>query len=167
MSVTVRKPDEELIPTRASLLARIKDPNDGASWQEFHDTYRRLIFGVACKAGLNEAEAQDATQDTLVAVAQNIGEFRYEPKRCSFKTWLMMIARQRIIWQLRKRKGVGGLQPSAAEGTGRSPAARMSALRDDDTARTGTVERMPDPETLNLDALWDAEWKQHLLAAAL
>jgi hypothetical protein len=69
--MTTRKPDEELIPTRASLLARIKDPEDGASWQEFHDTYRRLIFGVARKAGLNEAEAQDATQDTLIAVAQN------------------------------------------------------------------------------------------------
>src|SRR5262245_14560257 len=134
--LTTRNPAEELIPTRASLLARIKDPNDGASWQEFHDTYRRLIFGVACKAGLNEAEAQDATQDTLVAVAQNIGEFRYEPKRCSFKTWLMMIARQRIIWQLRKRQA--GPAPYF------SKVASGEETDSQKTNRTATVERVPD-----------------------
>ena len=97
---------------RASLLARINDPNDGVSWREFHDTYRRLIFGVARKASLSQVEAKDATQDTLITVARNIGEFRYEPQRCSFKTWLMMITRQRITWQLRKRQPIGGSQPA-------------------------------------------------------
>jgi hypothetical protein len=33
VGMTTRKPVQELIPTRASLLARIKDTNDGASWQ--------------------------------------------------------------------------------------------------------------------------------------
>ena len=167
VGVTTRKPAEELIPTRASLLARIKNPDDGASWQEFHDTYRRLILGVARKAGLSEAEAEDATQDTLVAVAQNIGAFRYEPKRCSFKTWLLMITRQRIIWQIRKRQQVGGSQPAGLDGVGHSAAGKIPALRDDDTARTATVERVPDPDSLNLDVIWDEEWRQNLLAAAL
>lgn len=167
MGVTARKPAEELIPTRASLLARIKDPNDAAGWQEFHDTYRRLILGVARKAGLSEVEAEDATQDTLVAVAQNIAEFRYEPKRCSFKSWLMMITRQRIIWQIRKRQGGGGAQLFDASAAACVAAGRMPVLRDDDTARTATIERVPDPESLNLDAIWDEEWRRSLFAIAL
>ena len=44
----------------------------------------------------------------------------------------------------------------------------MPALRgDDDTARTATAERVPDPDGLNLDALWDVEWQKNLLVAAL
>ena len=43
----------------------------------------------------------------------------------------------------------------------------MSRLTGDDTARTATVERVPDPESLNLDAIWDAEWQKNLLEAAL
>jgi hypothetical protein len=47
-------PDEtdELIPTRASLIARLKDLQDDYSWQEFFDTYWKLIYGVARKSGL-------------------------------------------------------------------------------------------------------------------
>ena len=43
---------DEVIPTRASLLERLKDLGDAASWDEFHRTYRELIFSVARRAGL-------------------------------------------------------------------------------------------------------------------
>ena len=56
---------DEFIPTRASLLSRLKDWEDQTSWREFFDTYGRLIYGVARKAGLADAEAQDAVQETL------------------------------------------------------------------------------------------------------
>ena len=46
-------------------------------------------------------------------------------------------------------------------------AGRMPARRDDGTARTAAVERVPDPVSLNLDAIWDAEWQRNLFAAAL
>jgi len=35
---------DELIPTRQSLLGRLKDWEDQASWREFFDTYWRLIY---------------------------------------------------------------------------------------------------------------------------
>lgn len=152
--------DNDSLATRASLLARIKDPADAASWEEFHDTYSRLILGVARKAGLTETEAQDASQDTLVAVAKNIGNFRYEPERCAFKTWLLTIIRQRIIWQLRKREKAGSRAPF-------NPPAGMPALQADDTSRTATIERMPDPASLDLNALWDREWREEMLGVAI
>lgn len=161
------KTADELIPTRASLLARIKDHNDGESWEEFHDSYHKLIYGVARKAGLCDVEAEDAAQDTLVAVAQHIGEFRYDPKRCSFKTWLLMITRQRIIWQVRKRLRILASQPARPNPPESSSEGWMPAPRNDDTSRTSTVDAVPDPGSLNIDAMWDEEWRKNLLAVAL
>lgn len=148
-----RHPRDEpsLLATRASLLRRLKDCDHQPSWQEFFDTYWRLVFSTARKAGLTPEEAQDAVQDTFMAVAKNIGGFHYDPARCSFKSWLLLITRQRIIWQLRKRP----------------PPALRPAGPDDDTARTATINRIPDPADNPLDRIWDEEWRTHLMAAAL
>src|SRR5580658_10178103 len=53
------------IPTRRSLLSRLKNWNDNESWKTFFDTYWRLIYNTAVRAGLNDAEAQDVVQDTI------------------------------------------------------------------------------------------------------
>jgi len=41
-------------------------------------------------------------QETIITVAQQMPEFRYEPARCSFKGWLLLLTRQRIAHQLKK-----------------------------------------------------------------
>ena len=48
---------DELIPTRQSLLSRLKNSEDHDSWQDFFDTYWKLIYSVAVKSGLTVAEA--------------------------------------------------------------------------------------------------------------
>ena len=50
---------KELIPTRDSLLSRLKDWRDDDSWRDFFNTYWKLLHGVALKAGLTEEEAQE------------------------------------------------------------------------------------------------------------
>jgi hypothetical protein len=72
ISHCVAKNEDEVIRTRATLLDRLKNWNDQASWQEFFDIYWQLIYGVARKAGLTDAEAQDVVQETLVAVAKHM-----------------------------------------------------------------------------------------------
>ena len=67
---------KDLLATRWSLLVRLKDWQDQASWQEFFDLYWRLIYAVAVKAGLSDAEAQDVVQDTLLSVARKIPELK-------------------------------------------------------------------------------------------
>ena len=94
---------DELIPTRQSLLSRLKNWEDTTSWQVFFDTYWRLIYGVARKAGLNDAEAQDVVQETVLSVAKQMPELKYNPKLGSFKSWLMQLTRWRITDQLRKK----------------------------------------------------------------
>src|SRR6266436_3633656 len=93
----------EPIPTRHSLLNRLKDWGDQTSWQEFFDTYWQLIYNVAVKAGLPDAEAQEVVQETVIAVARKIGEFKADPARGSFSAWLMQLTRWRIADQFRNR----------------------------------------------------------------
>jgi RNA polymerase sigma-70 factor (ECF subfamily) len=147
--------EASFLATRASLLGRLRDIEDHPTWQEFFDTYWRLIYGTAGKAGLTPEEAQDAVQETFVAVARNIGRFRYDKSRCSFKSWLLLITRQRIIWQVRKRA------PGAVVSSGPGPT---------DESMDGGVDRMaqlPDPTGDALDRIWEEEWQRHLMAAAL
>jgi len=151
---------EDLIPTRESLLSRLKDWEDRESWQDFFDTYWRLIYGMARKAGLSDAEAQDIVQETVISVARKIEGFKYDPAVCSFKSWMLQLTRWRIINQLKKREWEGAGWAHRTGPAGKTPAARST----DDTA---TVERIPDPAGFDLESIWDEEWEKNLLAAAL
>ena len=142
---------DNLIPTRHSLLRRLKNHEDQTSWEEFFATYSKLIYNVSRKAGLTDAEAKDVVQETILTVAKKINGFQVGRERGSFKAWLLRTTRWRIADQFRKRG------PAAARGT---PSA-------DDTSQTTMTERIPDPASLNLDAAWDEDWKQNLTEAAL
>src|ERR1017187_5732034 len=84
-------PENELLPTRQSLLSRLKDWNDQESWRAFFDAYWRLIYNAAIKAGLTDAEAQDAVQETLVSVMKSMPNFQHDAKKGSFKGWLLTL----------------------------------------------------------------------------
>jgi RNA polymerase sigma-70 factor (ECF subfamily) len=151
---------EELIPTRESLLSRIRNWEDRESWQDFFDTYWKLIYGIARKAGLTDAEAQDVVQETVISVAKNIEGFRYDPAVCSFKSWMLQLTRWRIINQLKKSQREHGSPAAAVPG---APAASHR----DGAECTPTLERIPDPAAFPLETVWDEEWEKHLLTAAL
>jgi RNA polymerase sigma-70 factor (ECF subfamily) len=145
------QPSGEPIPTRRSLLSRLKSWEDQESWREFFNTYWKLIYGVAIRAGLTEAEAEEVVQETVISVAKTMPGFKYDPKVCSFKTWLQHLTRKRIIDELRKRP----------------PPSAVHLHIGKEGARTSTAERVPDPASFDLDALWDAEWQKNILDAAM
>ncbi len=154
---------DDTIATRASLLNRLKDQSDQASWQEFFDLYWRLIYSVAIKAGLNDPEAQDVVQETVISVANNVGEFRYDPKVCSFKTWMLRLTRWRILDQLRRReREAASLGRRIHLGHDDSPAASDQAAD-----RTSTLDRLPAPGGIDLDQLWNEEWQKTTMQVAL
>ncbi len=96
--------DPLLVPTRESLLSRLQQTSEGESWREFFNTYWRLIYHNAIKAGLSDEDAQDVVQETMISLTKKIAEFRYNPARCSFKTWLMNLTRWKITDRLRERQ---------------------------------------------------------------
>lgn len=140
--------DDELIPTRASLIHRLKNWQDATSWQEFFKVYWKLIYGVARKSGLTDDEAQDVVQETLISVAKHMPTFKYDPAIGSFKAWLLTMTRWRIIGQFRKR------QPLVAQQAGKS------------TVRTDAIDDLPDVNLKDMDEVWEAEWQTNLLHAA-
>ena len=139
----------ELIPTRRSLLSRLKNWSDEEAWLRFFNTYWKLIYNAAIWAGLNDAEEQDVVQETLIAVWKNIPEFDYDPAKGSFKTWLLQQTTWRIKGQFRKRMPVGQLTkdvPVDIEAT--------------------DLERVPDPALSSLEDSWNTEWEKATLQAA-
>ena len=57
---------EEFPPTRQTLLSRLRDWEDRESWQEFFDSYWKLIYRAGRKAGLTDADiALEQFQQTL------------------------------------------------------------------------------------------------------
>ena len=139
-----------LLATRRSLVDRLGHWEDQARWQEFFETYWKLIYSVARKSGLNDAEAQDVVQETVITVAKKIDKLRYDPAIGSFKGWLLNITRWRIADQFRKRV----LSQN-----------QMGHSTDDRS--TATIERIADSNAENLDQLWEQEWQQNLLATAM
>src|SRR5690349_5651338 len=90
---TSEKSEAAVLPTRRSLLTRLKKWDDQESWQDFFDTYWQLIYSVALRSGLNDSEAQDVVQETVAAVARQMPNFKYNPAIGSFKSWLLLITR--------------------------------------------------------------------------
>ena len=140
----------EFIPTRRSLVSRLRQWDDQASWQEFFSIYWKLIYSVALKSGLTHEEAEDVVQETVLSVAKKMDTFKYDPALCSFKGWLMHVTRLRIIDQLRKRQ----------------PATQPGYFRNRPDSQTATLEQIPDPAAV-LDAIWDAEWEKNIVDAAM
>jgi len=156
MIATMAEARDDSYPTQSSLLLRVKNAEDDQSWKEFTDFYGKLILRFAVKAGLSEDEAQEVVQETFISAAKHLPEFHYDPKVCSFKTWLLNLSNWRVQDQFRKR------QLPAAQ-----TAHPREAASPDDTRRTATVERVPDPAGNQLQAVWDKEWRAALLDAAV
>jgi len=150
----------ESIPTRHSLLSRLKDWGDQKSWQDFFDTYWPLIYNVAAKAGLTNVEAEEVVQETIIGVARHIGEFKTDARHGSFKAWLLQMTRWRVADQFRKREKAA--PPFAPTHPRPAP-----ALPWDESSGTATVDRIPDPAGLNLEQVWDEEWQRNQMRAAL
>jgi RNA polymerase sigma-70 factor (ECF subfamily) len=151
MDTTLDPGTRDLIPTRYSLLSRLQNWDDQESWKDFFDTYWRLIYSVAIKSGLNETEAQDVVQETVISVAKHIHKFQRDRARGSFKGWLRNIIRWRIADQLEKR----------------DPASRPAGLNSRDESAGPDLREYPDPAGDRLAALWDEEWRDNLFEAAL
>lgn len=136
--------------TRTSLLERLKEWRNASSWQTFFDAYAKLIYRAARNHGLDDQEAQDVVQDTLVSVAKYIGRFRYDKSRGSFKSWLCAIIKSRIVDHIR-RNGHGR---ACLVWTNPAAGAR------------GMAEQICNPACSDFESRWEREWQENLLELA-
>jgi RNA polymerase sigma-70 factor (ECF subfamily) len=102
--------DAPLPTTRVTLLARLRqDPTDEAAWGAFVERYGRHIYRWCRRWNLQDADAEDVTQEILAKLAQKLRDFRYDPSR-SFRGWLKTVAHN--AW----RNFVDGRRGRAAAG---------------------------------------------------
>ena len=148
MSITPEDPKyKEFQRTRKSLIERLNDWEDQKSWDDFYRTYWRLIYGVAIKSGLKNEEAFDAVQETVIAIAKQQKEGKYDPNQGSFKAWLMNLTRWRIADQFRKRKKDKDV---------------VELIDRENDSGVSPIEKIEDLEGPQLEKIWDSERKKSL-----
>ena len=139
--------------TRKSLIERLNNWEDQKTWNEFYQTYWRLVYSVATKQGLTREEAFDVVQETIIAIARQVQRGQYDPRAGSFKAWLLQMTRWRILDQFRARKR----QPSLAD--------QGDAYSEDNSGMI--LDRLSQEKDNQLEKIWDKEWKDNIFAAAL
>ena len=129
--------------TRASLLVRLRDPQDRDAWRQFVALYAPLIHGLARRRGLQDADAADLTQEVLRVLSKD-GAFVYDPARGSFRGWLYTVTSRKIL-------DFRASRAQRERGSG-------------DTVTQQFLEEAPAPED---DAeRWEREYQRHLFALA-
>jgi RNA polymerase sigma factor (sigma-70 family) len=104
-------------PTRPSLLVRLRDPRDAESWETFVRVYAPVVFAYCRRAGVQDADAADVTQEVLAQVARSIRGFDYRPERGRFRDWLRTVTRHKLARHFRKpapTEAVDGLETVVA-----------------------------------------------------
>jgi len=150
---------EQFAATRMSLIERLADWEDQRTWDEFYQTYWRLIFSVSMKSGLSHDEAFDVVQETVLSVAKQWKKGqKYDPEKGSFKTWLMNITRWRIADQFRKKQR----NPAAMNQSGGTPGGEGEGRN------TATIERLAGEDGQDiLEKMWENEWRMNLSDVAI
>ncbi|MES2708652.1 MAG: sigma-70 family RNA polymerase sigma factor [Verrucomicrobiota bacterium] len=143
---------DDFLPTRSSLLSRLRDSSDAESWRHFLDHYGRLIFQVCLRSGLTRQESEEVVQETVTSVSRTLPKFQYDRSKGSFKGWLARVTRNHIADFLTRKTRDAARRVEL-------PAEQAQSLAADPDVRNGG---RPD-----LDAVWESEWRGHLLARAL
>lgn len=82
-----------------NLLSKVANGNPEA-FEKLINKYGNLIWSIARRYLSNQDEAEDAIQEIFVALWQSAG--RFDPNKASEITFISMIARRRLIDNLRK-----------------------------------------------------------------
>lgn len=90
--------------TRASLLIRVRKPDDSVAWSEFYELYSPLLYQYAKARGLSDSDADEIRSSCLATLVTHIREFKYDRSKGTFKSWLRRIVVNRVIDLQRKRR---------------------------------------------------------------
>lgn len=93
----------EFPETSLSLIARLRELGDGESWAEFLRIYQPVVYRLARRRGLQEADAQDVVQQVFVSINRSIEDWQGGSKQSPFRAWLTAIARNAILKSLARR----------------------------------------------------------------
>ena len=94
-------PESETLETTIKAIVRSCQRGDLVAFDTLFARYQDRIYDLACAILQDEAEAEDAVQDTFLRVFQRITGYRGES---SFETWLIALTVNCCRDRLRRRK---------------------------------------------------------------
>lgn len=89
--------------TSQSLIARVKNRADEAAWTEFLGIYQPVVYRMAQRRGMQDADAQDVVQQVFTSIAKAIERWTPSDDRPPFRAWLTTIARNAITKKLARQ----------------------------------------------------------------
>jgi RNA polymerase sigma-70 factor (ECF subfamily) len=92
----------EFPDTRSTLIAQLRSPENRGAWAEFVALYRPVIYRMARKRGMQDADAQDLAQTVLIRVAGAIDRWEKTDPSIGFRHWLSRVAKNAILTALAK-----------------------------------------------------------------
>ena len=135
---------EDTLPTRETLILRLRNSEDDASWREFVEIYTPLLFGYCRKRGLSSADTSDVVQEVMRSVSIAMKNFVYDPEKGKFKGWLFTAMRNAIGRHFKKQS--------------RQP------LTPADTLIVKFIEQTPDKTQVDE---WERDYERKLLVWAM
>ena len=126
--------------TPASLLERLRQPFEPDAWARFVSLYAPLIYSWGRRVRLQQQDAADLVQEVFVTLLQVLPAFSYDRHK-SFRRWLRTVTLNK--WRNNRK------QWDRLASRGQANAVDQAAGPDD------------------LEALWEAEYRQSLAGRAL
>lgn len=149
--------------TRMSLLRRVTDTSDRAAWEEFAEIYEPLVYRLARRRGLQDADAREVTQEAMVAVAGAIERWEPSAGPGSFRSWLFQIARNLainfLVKQQRQSRGAGGTDMLRLLDEQPAPSPSDTAIFDDEYRRQLFRSAAEKVKPAFQAKTWDAFWR--------
>lgn len=102
--------------TSASLLAKLKDPSDQVSWEQFVRIYTPLVRYWLRRVNLQSHDVDDVLQQLMVKLVQKLPEYEYDPER-SFRGWLRRVVHNEFLHLKRSQRELTLGDPGNAETT--------------------------------------------------
>ena len=125
----------------ATVVARVAD-GDTEALRLLYDRYGRIVYGMTYRLTRDSQLAEEATQDTFVAVWRRADSF--DPGRAKLTTWLFVIARNRAIELIRARTRAPEPHESVEPTGQEADPADLAALADDAERIARALAELPE-----------------------
>lgn len=156
--------------TRASLLLRLRDPQDHVAWTEFVGLYQAVCYRIFRKHGLQDADAHEVMQELFLIVSRHIDQWDLDRERGSFRGWLHRVSRNLVINWLKhpQRRAIpaGGDEQQIMFQSIIDPSSAESQEFDYELRRTIFHEASEQVRHDVSAATWNAFWETSILGAS-
>ena len=89
----------EFPTTKSQLLVQVRSGENREAWERFVLIYRPVIYRMARRRGMRDADAQDVAQNVLARVAGALEQYERKPGS-RFRHWLRRVAKNAILTTL-------------------------------------------------------------------